>query len=242
MKKKRKVYRIRYKKKSSYRRITSRQKDKPEVKVYMAAANDVQISAIKSASSFDLNGVYNITPDIIGNIAIGTAQTQRIGQHVFVKKIIFDIWGDICPKVVATPATNINCNTSLIRYIVDNQRATAGASIANYFRQAMVYATAGLPDRRVLGVHKDVTKEVTVGYPAQWTSSAAVIGLGRTFKHHMTFNLNRRVTFDANNGAMKNDSDVYSLKVMGYIPNMAPSTQYQSHCINYRYRIYYTDD
>lgn len=244
-KKRRRVYKI---KRSGYRgRVTrNAQKRKIEVKVANGWIFDQAVMGFKNSSaSSNLGTEYNISTDFIGGaIARSTAQDGRIGQHIFVKKIVFDVYAELCPKFIDSPNLTLSANTAHLRIIIDNQRATG--ALSQYFRKPVLYACFGTPDRRVVGVHFDKTYSYQAGFPANRIAGSPGyndVGLGMVRKHRITFNVNRSVTFDANtDNTMKNDSDVYSFKILGYYPNMVAGTRYQTHCFSLNTKIYYTDD
>lgn len=228
------VYKRRYsRKRSMQKRI--------EVKSVRTGNLDQSVRTYKySTPTTLLDNSFSFQEDILKIIEKGVNQYDRIGQQIFVKKIIYKFWGEICPKFIDTPTTNVQCNTSWIRYIIDNQRTTA--NIAGYFRGPTHLIATGDPDRRAVQVHRDVTRNVTAGFPAQWTNSGAVVGVGACFHHKIVIPVNRTVTYDPNTGRPRNDRDVFSLRMLGYMPNIPAQNALQTHCVSFRVYIYYTDD
>lgn len=235
---------MRYKRKGYFKRKTRfkivKQSCKPEVKISTISFVDQAIQTFKFATAtFDLQSKYTLANDILSNITIGTTQNQRIGNSVFVKKMLFEFWIDLCPKYIDTPSTTVACSTSMIRFIVDDGRS---ASFTNFWRTSVVYPILGKPDRRLAKVHKDFTTNIDcMSAEATTVAGSAIVGEGATRRTRFSIYPNRNVTFNANSGAMKNDSDVYSLRVLGYMPNIPASTNLQTHCLNGRITIYYTD-
>lgn len=221
-------------------------KKKVEVKVAMGWLFDYAIMGYKySVATTNLATEYNFIQDTIGGaISRGTGQGDRIGQHIFVKKIVYDIWTEVCPKFMDSPNLTLSANTAGFRVIVDQGRASG--TISGYFRRPGLYPFMNLPDRRVFGVHIDKEYFDQAGYPAQrvaGTPGTNTPGLGMLKHRRIALNVNRSVTFDPNtDNTMKNDADVYSLKMIGHYNNMVNDTRYQTHCATIRTRIYYTDD
>lgn len=230
-------YRMRYR---FRRKRYAKRVGRAEVKLRTIHAVDQSIREYVGSSIADMYSPFNFQQDVIANITKGTNGNERIGDHIFVKKIVFDFWGDLCPKVWNTPATNIDCNSILHRTLIGNWRNSG--DVSGIWRNAVAYQIHGQVDRRAYNVHLDRLQQITVGIPASQKSSAAVTGMGKTWHKQMVLNLNRQVTFDANTGKMKRDEDVVSLAMLGHLPSPAPSTWYQTACMCYRIRIYYTDN
>lgn len=244
--KKRRYRVMRYKRKGFFRRksklkvLRTSGILKPEVKSTSNGATDQSVQTYKyTTPTYDLSSFFTHQVDVLSVIQVGTNNNQRIGSKIFVKKILYEIWGDICPKFLATPTTAISCNTTMLRFIFDTNRDLAPTG---YWRNSVVYPIMARPDRRAVGIHLDRTYNIDGYLPGQVSGGVQQTGLGKTFKKTFTFNLNRSVTFNPNTGQMKNDSDVYTMRMIGYMPNLTSNTSYQTHCVMYRTSIYFTDD
>lgn len=232
LRKRQRHFRRRY---GRYRRGISRNRS-PEVKYYTYnSPTTLSIPSREPATaSADLPANQNFYNDMIGNISLGTDSTNRIGQSIFVKKIVIYLYPYLCPANRAS----YSVNQSLLRVMVTGAREPAGTTCTSFFHEADKWPDLGFIDRRNRPVHYDKWFDIQATQP---TTSAQIMQ-GKVRRIVIPFRVNRRCVFTST-GAVKEDSNCFSLQMAAIPPAYAEITDAtQVFCTAWSYRVYFTDD
>lgn len=239
----------------SYRRRTRsvgyavKSRTSPEVKffTYIDYNKAVPNTETLTATS-DLLGTTTFAGDIISNITQGTADTNRIGDKIYVKYIDF--------KVCIKPCLQNNQwqpMDFLYRVLIHTCRVGAGGYVIGYWRGTYrIPVTHAWPNRANYNTYYDkIVRSISTSgqspVPATYPSpvpSPAPAGSPISSNYKMLrfrIPIGRQVTF-ATNGTVKEQRDVITFNVLGYgMRDDQDRAGWQTACMDYSYRIYFTD-
>lgn len=235
-------------KRSITRRLTRRLKPyknprKQEVKLHTTYLNGFAVGAMYSSTPttdlFDRSIVCNSsrTDGLLGHIGQGITKSTRIGNQIFVKKMVFKMFLWTCP----TSSQTTYQDGVTVRALITNTRAKYSGiglyNAPNYFRTPESHQMVQAPDRSTYNVYHDRLYYWRPQIGVRGANAGDNMGYGREVR--ITLPINRTVTYN-DNGIVKEDRDVINLYLWGHIP-MNTTDNKQLLCGNMTVTTYYTD-
>lgn len=231
----------RFRRKSVVRKSSVRNSKRPEWKIFTANFPSTEITATAvSAATSSCPATTFLKADILNNIVQGTAENQRIGNRIFVKKIQWRFTVYLCPQ-----GNSVSLNSAAIRFIIGSAgwNLTAGTSLSGFFDTATNTIFDGALNRRKFSFFKDKTVHLNSGYPAITTAGGVnVAGTGMVKRVNLTCNVNKQVKYYPGGANVSDESNSYNLFALGTTPNLGSNVEVRVACMTYRVRIWYTDD
>lgn len=195
-----------------------------------------------TAATSDLTASSTFAGDIISNIVQGTADNNRIGDKIYVKYIDFKVCLKPCLQNDQWQPVDF-----LYRVLIHTARVAAGVSVPNYWRGTYrISVTHAWPNRAVYNTYYDktISSICTSGIapiPITYTTAPG----SRISSHYKMLRfripIGRQISFGPS-GTVKEQRDVISFSVLGYaMKDNIDRANWQVACMDYTYRIYYTD-
>lgn len=240
---KRRIYRLKRTKRRFIirRRRIRRIAKKTEVK-YRRFIYEAPVAILNKATASQVlhanTTVFNDSiQGLIHKIDKGVAINQRVGNHIFVKKIVVKghIW--ICPS---SGDDKFYGNTS-VRVLVSTAATMApagGTDLPTFFATTQPNKTLDWINRQFYTVHADrlVILRNTEGDVQGTTKSARMPGYT---PFRISINVNKPITFTDNNNLKDQESNIYTVNLLGY--NSIASFDTQLACTSICATVYYTD-
>lgn len=219
-------------------------KNTTEVKFFTYIDYDKAVPNTQSPSNTsDLSGGTTFAGDIISNITQGTGDNNRIGDKIYVKYIDF--------KVCIKPCLQNNQWQPLdflYRVLIHTARVAAGGVVTNYWRGGYrIPVTHAWPNRAVYNTYYDkIVKSISTSgvtpIPISYTAGQPGEPISSNYKMlRFRIPIGRQVAFTPS-GTVKEQRDVITFNVLGYaMKDNQDRLNWQTACMDYSYRIYYTD-
>lgn len=191
-------------------------------------------------STSTLQGGCQFAGDIISNIVQGTGDLNRIGDKIYVKYVDFRVCIKPCLQNNAWQPMDF-----IYRVLVHNARVAAGTAVPSFWRGAYtIPVTHAWPDRSNNNIYYDrtITAISTSGQSPIPVLAANPTGISSNYRLlRFRIPIGRQVTFNSS-GNVKDLRDVLTFSVMGYaMKDDADRIGWQTACMDYSYRIYFTD-
>lgn len=193
-----------------------------------------------SGATSELYSGCQFATNIMKNIVQGTGDNQRVGDRIYVKYIDFKVMIKPCLQSDAWKPCDF-----VYRIFIHTANVAAGAVVSNFFKgNLLIPITHGWPDRSQRNIYYDkmvMALSTSGGTPVPVT--VAKPGDAYSSMRYVTFRIpvGRQVTFKSD-GEPKEARDCISFSVMGYGPrDDQDRLGWQTACMDYTYRIYYTD-
>lgn len=217
------------------RRIMRRMRSKKaEVKVMTVHAYNqaLQCYNLPSASQ-SLPNTANFAIDLLSNISKGVENYQRIGDKIFVKKVVFKFYVYSCPA-----NTSYSVGTFMFRPIIGSWVGPVATAVPYVFKSTSTDLFTNYTDRSNYIIHHDRVYIVPAYGDA--TTTTTFKGAMRLITVSLPFN--RGVTFNVT-GETRLSANRISLGALVSVPNRSalstPGAQFG--CFDYSMRVYYTD-
>lgn len=193
-----------------------------------------------ATATSSLQSTCQFTGDIISNIVQGTGDNNRIGDKIYVKYVDFKVCIKPCLQSSAWQPMDF-----MYRVLVHNARVAAGVVVPNFWRGTYrIPLTHAWPDRSQHNIYYDrvITSISTSGQSPIPVLSSSPTGISSNYRYfRFRIPIGRQVTFSST-GTVKDTRDVLTFSVMGYaMKDDQDRVGWQTACMDYTYRIYFTD-